>query len=165
MSIKSFQCITCVIYNIIKNSHTSVERIVTPAEGDIVSICQSYIPIFPAFMQTNPNNHPSEMDSSIIHISHTNICFRRARKTSCCFPKVLFTAAGLIHHGCNKDNELPASQHPSQQPSSLTKASTRSQWSTIKAIFLLMTMQCTRRTNKRWNNWTKVVNLVKITKG
>lgn len=77
-----------------------------------VSLFQSYIYIYiyTAFMQTNPNNHLSGIDSSIIQPRHHNICVASARINERLFPKGSFySVTGIIHHGCNKDNNLPVS--------------------------------------------------------
>lgn len=83
-------CSTSVMHNKIKNSHKTVEHILIPVEDETDSLCQSYIHIFTAFLQTKSNNHPPGMVSSIIQISHTNICFDSTRIDELLFPEGSF---------------------------------------------------------------------------
>lgn len=84
------------------------------------------------------------MGSSIIQISHSN---KPPPPGFCCFRKVLSFVTGIIHHCCKKDNNLPASQRA--QPAALHthRSLYKEPTSRKRAIFLLMTSQCRRRTN------------------
>lgn len=73
-----------------ENIHKSVEHILAPVKDETVFLCQPYIHVFTAFMQTNTNNHLSGMESSIIHKVTPNICVASAWIDKLLFPKGFF---------------------------------------------------------------------------
>lgn len=104
-------CSNSIIPNKIKNSHKSLERTLTQAEYETVSLSIFFIYSYIYSIYANKVKQSSDRDKLIHHPnkSHQQLCHLYLDKRAVISKKFFFCVTSIIHHGCNKDNNLPAS--------------------------------------------------------